>query len=282
VLGTYIDARNYAIDPTGATDSAPGGNQALQDAITQKKKLIWPSGVFKLNSPLLAFDSDFSSVQMYGQGGAAAGTTIVPEPTSSANTTFYTNYTNAPAIILNNCRDSLLKDFAVLGQNTAPNTAAVLPTGPAASQASYITTGCQNGRYAPYCGIAFDPFSNSTGYGISGISRSSSAVVTLSTGAAANPFTFSQQIVFSNVAGMTQINGLTGTVTAVGGAPGVWTATVNINSSGFGAYTSGGTAVGLPYNIGMISSIVAGSSTLVVFSGGPLVNPAWNRESLPE
>lgn len=46
LLGTYIDARNYAIDPTGTTDSSVGGNLAIIAAINQKKKLVWPSGLF--------------------------------------------------------------------------------------------------------------------------------------------------------------------------------------------------------------------------------------------
>lgn len=69
IPGTYIDARSYAIDPTGATDSSVGGNLAIADAINQKKQLIWPSGLFKLNAPLLAFTNVQESFQMYGQGG---------------------------------------------------------------------------------------------------------------------------------------------------------------------------------------------------------------------
>jgi hypothetical protein len=49
LLGTYIDARNYAIDPTGATDSSVGGNLAIIDAINQKKALVWPSGLSNLS-----------------------------------------------------------------------------------------------------------------------------------------------------------------------------------------------------------------------------------------
>src|ERR1700730_17206918 len=61
LLGTYIDARNYAIDPTGTADSSVGGNVAIIDAINQKKKLIWPSGLFKLNTPLIAFIGVYDS-----------------------------------------------------------------------------------------------------------------------------------------------------------------------------------------------------------------------------
>lgn len=72
---------------------------------------------------------------------------------------------------------------------------------------------------------------------ITGISKAASAVVT-----AVNYFTSADygvtMVTFSGVAGMTQINGLTGTVTASTSAH----FTVNINSSGFSNYTSGGIA----------------------------------------
>jgi hypothetical protein len=41
---------------------------------------------------------------------------------------------------------------------------------------------------------------------------------------------------------MTQINGVVGTVTAIGGVTTAWTVTTNINSSAFTAWSSGGTA----------------------------------------
>lgn len=77
---------------------------------------------------------------------------------------------------------------------------------------------------------------------ITGITQASSAVVTINTVSVSNPFAIGNTIGFSGVGGMTQINGLTGTVTATGGSSGAWTVTVNINSSAFSAFTSGGTA----------------------------------------
>lgn len=53
-----------------------------------------------------------------------------------------------------------------------------------------------------------------------------------------NTFVVGQQITISNVVGMTQLNGNTYTITAVTPT----TITINVNSSGFTAYTSGGTA----------------------------------------
>jgi hypothetical protein len=77
---------------------------------------------------------------------------------------------------------------------------------------------------------------------ISGITQGPAAVVTSSYAGPLNPFLNSFNVVLSGVSGMTQINGQIGTITAVGGSAGAWTATVNINSSSFSVYTSGGTA----------------------------------------
>lgn len=72
---------------------------------------------------------------------------------------------------------------------------------------------------------------NKTG-AITGITQASSAVVT-----ASNTLAIGNTVHFSGVAGMTQINGLRGTVTAASAG----SFTVNINTALFGAYTSGGT-----------------------------------------
>lgn len=77
---------------------------------------------------------------------------------------------------------------------------------------------------------------------ITAITAASSAVVTISTGGASNPFAIGNTIAFAGVVGMTQINTAVGTVTAIGGVTTAWTITTNINSSAFTAYSSAGTA----------------------------------------
>lgn len=67
---------------------------------------------------------------------------------------------------------------------------------------------------------------------ISAITTASSAVVTVD----ASAFQVGDRLIFQNVSGMTQINGLIGTVSAAT----TTSITVNINSSGFDAYTTGG------------------------------------------
>jgi uncharacterized protein (TIGR02217 family) len=70
---------------------------------------------------------------------------------------------------------------------------------------------------------------------ITAITKASSAVVTVG---AAHGFATNDLVYFSGVVGMTEINGQVGTVTATGAT----TITVNINSTNYTTYSSGGTA----------------------------------------
>lgn len=85
---------------------------------------------------------------------------------------------------------------------------------------------------------------------ISGITQATFAVVTLSNPSSVNPFTVGQTVFFAGVGGMTQINGVGNiTITGVGGTSGAWTLTLNISSSGFSAYTSGGECTANAYSL---------------------------------
>jgi hypothetical protein len=77
---------------------------------------------------------------------------------------------------------------------------------------------------------------------ITAITAANNAVVTVSTGVSTNPFAVGNTICFASVGGMTQLNTLCGSVTAIGGVTTAWTITTSINSSAFTTYTSGGTA----------------------------------------
>jgi hypothetical protein len=99
---------------------------------------------------------------------------------------------------------------------------------------------------------------------VTGISVAASAVVTVNTVAASNPYAIGQWVSFSGVVGMSQINARTGPVTAIGGSSGAWTVTVGIDSSGFSAWTSGGTMLGSTPLIGeMYDSQYKGSNTTI-------------------
>jgi hypothetical protein len=88
---------------------------------------------------------------------------------------------------------------------------------------------------------------------ITAITKAASAVVT----SANHAFVLGTVVTFAGVTGMTDINGLSGTITAVT----TNTFTVNINSTGFAAYIAGGTATGIfeittPWTSALISTAI--------------------------
>jgi hypothetical protein len=95
------------------------------------------------------------------------------------------------------------------------------------------------GGYSP------DYLSGNWTTGITGATQAVSCVLTLAstssnseeTGMAGNPAVVGMSVTPSGIAGMTQLNGNTYTITNVSGNQ----VTINVDSTGFGAYTSGGT-----------------------------------------
>ncbi|HEY6461655.1 MAG TPA: cellulase family glycosylhydrolase [Polyangiaceae bacterium] len=102
---------------------------------------------------------------------------------------------------------------------------------------------------------------------ISGITKGNPTVVTLSGTSVCHPFarsycptlsgmtnTYSGLTAYqlSGVAGMTQINGMQAAPQNVGGSSGAWTVTLNVDSTSFGDYTSGGTIVDYNGNYGLL------------------------------
>lgn len=131
-----------------------------------------------------------------------------------------------------------------------------------------------NGADAPllYDGTTWWPISAVTAT-ITGITQAASAVVTINTVSGSNPFSLGNNVGFSGVVGMTQINGLVGRITAIGGSSGAWTFTVNINSLGFTAYSSGGTVnpytlTGGPASLSSLSYVTRYKSRLWFIQGG--------------
>lgn len=82
---------------------------------------------------------------------------------------------------------------------------------------------------------------------ITSITQAAQAVIGVG---ASHGYLVNDPVHVSSVSGMTQINGMRGLVTAVGAS----TITVNINSSGFSAYTSGGTTHTAPQSGEVVAS----------------------------
>jgi hypothetical protein len=125
-------------------------------------------------------------------------------------------------------------------------------------------------------GFGYQVFTSQSQGSITNITKAATAVVTISTVSGANPFTVGSPIAIEGVSGMTQINGVLGNITAIGGVSGAWTITTDINSSTFTVYGTGGSIfpvgnTGMGYQAGAALNC-AGANTLIGWQTGQ-VNP---------
>jgi hypothetical protein len=121
-----------------------------------------PGGVLRIDRPVnVTYGVDFRSAMLEGEGDKYGGNTNE----NGAGTVLYTNFTDAPGIVVQGGRNVVLRDFSILGQNMTwvvdkvfngdhsmadlEPEAWVDPSLPADALS----------RYAPYCGIAIDPYS---------------------------------------------------------------------------------------------------------------------------
>ena len=133
-------------------------------------------GTFKLSDTLkVGYGTSAVKTGLFaGAGGSRA---------SGPGTIFdATAFNDRPAISICAARDMQFKGFQVLGGNAAPATAVSGGSGGAPDPvlADWITAGCSNGQYSPYCGIAIDPYTGSKpagGYSNDAYGRGSSSGV---------------------------------------------------------------------------------------------------------
>jgi hypothetical protein len=127
------------------------------------------------------------------------------------------------------------------------NLVALAVNGGTVSNQTYIGSSNASGVYTPRVSVLdAHPIQNP----ISGITNAASAVVTINSAAASNPYTGLTRVAIYGVVGMPQIQSPdTGTgsiwmwtITATGGVQNAWTITLNANSTSWGTYVSGGTA----------------------------------------
>jgi hypothetical protein len=167
----------------------------------------------------------------------------------------YTAESRAVAVVGGRCRQ--VRSLTLDGSN---NTWQASDVGPQLILAPTLLS-CVVGPFSMNAGLA-------TNHTITAITQAASAVVTISTAGSANPFIVSNVLHIDSVVGMVEINDLEGTVTAIGGSSGAWTITLNINSSGFTAYTSGG-FLSKP----AIIDNTAGNNANQIFQGRQIYNP---------
>lgn len=111
---------------------------------------------------------------------------------------------------------------------------------------------------------------------LTAVTVAAAAVVTSSSASASNPFQVGAYLTFT-VAGMTQLNGAQGIITAVGGTSGAWTATLNLATTGFAAFTSGTCVQSLP----LVSLTNSNSSSQCYLANikGDAIQPLFTPQS---
>lgn len=77
-------------------------------------------------------------------------------------------------------------------------------------------------------------------YAVTAVTKAASAVFTINTVSATNPFFVGCPVTAKSLGGMVEMNDQTGIVSAIGGVSGAWTFTLPINSTAFTNYTAGG------------------------------------------
>lgn len=113
---------------------------------------------------------------------------------------------------------------------------------------------------------------------ITAITVGTHAVVTSSNGSTSQPFQVGAYLNFTGMTGMTELNGAEGYITAVGGSIGAWTATTNLNTTGFGTFTGGTALLSLP----LVNITNSSTSTQCFLNNvkGDALQPLLNSQSV--
>lgn len=170
-LGYWIDGSEYftaaelADITTGAglLDVSSGLNTAIQAAITNQKRLVLPTGVYSIGSPLMLMKwsgSAFSFFNVHIMGDKSAYFAEAPYVKSVV---IRPTFKDVPAICIQNGRSVVIENISIQGLNTfsigngitSPNYPELM------TNTTYINNGVRDSRYSPYAGIAIDPFGSS-------------------------------------------------------------------------------------------------------------------------
>lgn len=151
----YVDCRDYSgLDPSGANPCESQINSAIAAGIDHHLPVFLAGGTYRVANPIianpLAIKHGYANLQFFGAGGLGS---LDPTGFSSrAHTVIAPTFKDRPALALDLMSGAVFRDFAIQGLNVAPNAVDM----PIDRQAGYLTDGCRNNRYSPYCAIAID------------------------------------------------------------------------------------------------------------------------------
>jgi len=154
-----VDCRDFAgLDPTGVRACDVSINAAIKAGIEHHLPVFLPAGTYRIANPLianpLAVKFGYANLQFYGAGGLGS---LDPIGFSSrAATVIAPTFRDRPAFALDLMSGAVFKNFAIQGMNTGPNDYVM----PKDEQHGYISAGCRNNRFSPYCAISIDAFND--------------------------------------------------------------------------------------------------------------------------
>ena len=149
-LRSRIDVTDpeYGAKGDGVTDDATAINAAIAAALTLGRQIYFPTGTYKINSPLIAYlASAFITVDMQGEAVSDRNDRGVVIDHSSLPT--------VPGLIVQGARRFNYNGIQFVGPNNFGELATDFFT-----EANFITGTVRNSRYSPQCAIAIDPFKN--------------------------------------------------------------------------------------------------------------------------
>jgi hypothetical protein len=157
----WLNAKDFGTIGDGSADDTAALQLAITTAIVNGKRLLVPSGTYKITSPLLAqtFNAgtwSYFTLHIEGEkskvGYTQPATVIAP------------TFNNAPALVIQQGRGVCVKSIVFRGTNdlytvfsNSSNFYKVM------TAANMNTNASRDSQYSPYCGVAVDPFSSGGG-----------------------------------------------------------------------------------------------------------------------
>jgi hypothetical protein len=153
-LGDVVNVLGFAgIDPTGVADSRSAINAAIAYATANQKRAVYlPAGVYRITGPieLLPPGGSWNQITLFGDGQYFAGAV-------TGGTKIYADFSDNPAIAVSFARTTSIQHMTIVGKNTVP--VGAMDRSVAANWVVAGLAANADSRYAPYAGIAIEPYS---------------------------------------------------------------------------------------------------------------------------
>ena len=169
--GTGVNVRRFGAKGDGVTDDTRALQAAIDHAIyVQKCPLYVPSGRYKISTALhVGYGTSFTSLVIYGDGPRYRG------EAGFSGTAILASHVDAPAIAFQGGRGCALRDLSIVGVNkdylidANPLQPTSKPTWDDTDGPNWVDPAIlaanphSDSRYAPYAGVAIDPYSGARG-----------------------------------------------------------------------------------------------------------------------